>query len=390
MECKKPASSLSPRSVSAQRAFVPHLEVGWCQRGAGRYKRGPSPVSASVLLQLLFSVTLLTLGLSAGGALSERDFADPFVLRAGETYFAYATNRDDSNVQVARSRDLSSWELLPDALPRLPTWAAARQGLTWAPSVLQRGDRFVLYYTARHVASGFQCISRAVADRPEGPFRDESPAPFVCQVEGETRFCGSIDPSPFVDPKGAVYLLWKSDENATACRGTSRIWAQAMTGDGLELTGDAKELTALDAPWEGPLLEGPSMIAAGGRYFLFYSANWWESDRYAIGYATCETALGPCRKQTGKEPFAKTAGKLFGPGGQEFFTDALGQTWMAFHAWTSAKTSYALGGVRALHFAMVEFADATPKLTRGWPRVEQPKKTGAHAERAEQPKALTR
>lgn len=282
------------------------------------------------------------------------------MLRAGDAFYAFATNRDESNVQIARSKDLAHWEMLPDALPVLPAWA--KKGLTWAPAVVQRGDTFVLYYTARHARSGFQCISRAVATKPEGPYRDDSKQPFVCQVEDETRFCGSIDPSPFVDPKGHVFLLWKSDENALECRGTSRIWGQALTDDGLSLVGEAKELSSLDADWEGPLVEGPSMLAAKGKYYLFYSANWWESDRYAIGYAICESPLGPCKKATGKEPFVKTMGKVFGPGGQEFFTDTVGRTWMAFHAWTSEKTSYALGGVRALHFALVEFADSVPML----------------------------
>src|SRR3712207_4449542 len=66
------------------------------------------------------------------------DFADPFVLRVGLDYLAFATGARGQNVQVARSRDLSSWTLLSDALPKLPAWAAQERGLTWAPSVLQR------------------------------------------------------------------------------------------------------------------------------------------------------------------------------------------------------------------------------------------------------------
>ena len=37
---------------------------------------------------------------------------------------------------------------------------------TWAPSVLPRGNTYVLYYTARHRTSGLQCIGRAVGTRP--------------------------------------------------------------------------------------------------------------------------------------------------------------------------------------------------------------------------------
>src|SRR4051794_19666177 len=75
------------------------------------------------------------------------DFADPFVLREGDRYYAFATGARGQNIQVARSRNLADWTMLPDALPNLPDWAASVRGLTWAPSALRRGARFVLYYT---------------------------------------------------------------------------------------------------------------------------------------------------------------------------------------------------------------------------------------------------
>jgi len=135
------------------------------------------------------------------------DFADPFVARVDDSYYAFATGARGAHLQLARSNDLVAWTLLSDPLPTLPRWAAQRDGLTWAPSVLARASGFVLYYTTRDSASGFQCISRARAARPDGPYADESPRPLVCQ----TSLCGSIDPSPFVAADGTVHLLWKSD-----------------------------------------------------------------------------------------------------------------------------------------------------------------------------------
>ena len=84
-------------------------------------------------------------------------------------------------------------EKVEDALPQLPAWA--KDGGSWAPSVLARGETFVLYYTTTDAASGRQCISLAVADRPEGPYADTSTAPLVCPVEDG----GAIDPSPFAE-----------------------------------------------------------------------------------------------------------------------------------------------------------------------------------------------
>ena len=289
------------------------------------------------------------------------DFADPFILRDGSSYVAFATGAHGKNVQIARSTDLNAWTALPDALPALPSWAARdSQGLTWAPSVLRRTGKYVLYYTVPDSVSGFQCISRAVADALEGPYVDDSSKPFVC----DAQLCGAIDPSPFVDESGRAYLLWKSDENAVRCRGASRLWAQPLAADGLGVTDSPTVLLTMDRAWERPLVEGPSMIMRDGRYFLFYSANWYESADYAVGYATCTRPLGPCEKKTLDAPLLRSNGGMLGPGGQEFFEDANGATWMAFHAWSAPATSYAGGGARALRVARLTFADGVPRLAR--------------------------
>lgn len=290
------------------------------------------------------------------------DFPDPFVLRDGTTYYAFATNVGARNVPVATSKDLATWTQLPDALPVLPAWALANASLTWAPSVLRRGDTFVLYYTARSKAAGFQCIGRAVAANPAGPYVDDSDEPFICQVTEPQALCGSIDPSPFVAGNGDAYLLWKSDENATACRGDARLWTQRLGIDGLSLLDAPVELLKRDRSWEAPLVEGPSMVEIENRYYLFYSANWWESTNYGIGYATCTTPRGPCTKKTLDGPLVTSGGETLGPGGQEIFTDAEGKTWMAYHAWSMPIVGYSNGGRRSLRIDPLELRGGVPAL----------------------------
>jgi beta-xylosidase len=297
----------------------------------------------------------------AEGAL-DGDFADPFILPGGDAYHAFATGAGRYHLQIARSRDLAAWTHLGEALPELPAWAAKAEGLTWAPSALMRNGWYILYYTTRDALSGFQCISRAQARRPEGPYVDDSTQPLVCQVSGDASFCGSIDPSPFLDADGKPYLLWKSDENSGACRTAPRIWAQGLTDDGLSLTGSPKVLLAMDQNWEGLIIEAPSMVVHGGRHFLFYSANRYESGDYAIGYATCASPSEPCTKATIEAPFAKSEASTLGPGGQELFNDESGAIWMAYHAWTAPMTNYAGGGARTLRLTRMTFApDGRPE-----------------------------
>lgn len=282
------------------------------------------------------------------------DFPDPFVLRTAGGYFAYATQTGAVNVQVLTSADLVQWEHLGDALPGLPPWAAS--GHTWSPSVLERAGRYVLYYVVRHAPSGRQSISVATSDAPQGPFVDTSSAPFVFQLERG----GSIDPSPFVDDDDAAYLLWKSEDNAL--EQPSSLWAAPLSVDGLSLSADPVRLLDHDQGWEAPLIEAPAMVRWQGRYFLFYSANWWESSRYCIGYATSRGPLGPYAKATTRGPWFRSTGEAKGPGGQEFFTDGDGALWMAYHAWVGDRVGYASGGRRALWLSPVEFRKGRPAL----------------------------
>ena len=291
-----------------------------------------------------------------GAPVDPRDFPDPFVLRAASGCYAYATNGAGANVQAMRSADLASWEALPDALPELPPWAG--EGRTWAPVVLPRGDRYVLYYTVREPSSDRQCLSVATAERPEGPFIDASQQPLVFQQDRG----GSIDPSPFVDGDGAAYLLWKSDDNAL--ERPSSLWGQRLTADGLSLTGTPTELLRHDRDWERPLIEAPAMVRSRGLYYLFYSANWWESADYAIGYAVATAAMGRFEKLTTTRPWMTAGGPAAGPGGQELFTDAMGGLRMAHHGWTPGAVGYGAGGARSLRFSHVEFVHRRP-VVRG-------------------------
>jgi beta-xylosidase len=290
------------------------------------------------------------------------DFADPYVIRDGDAYYAFATGAGRTHVQLAWSHDLDRWEPLADALPRMPAWAAADPRLTWAPAVLRRERHYVLYYTARHLASGFQCISRGTAPSVRGPYVDEGSSPLSCPVSGSMALCGAIDPSPFVDRDGRAYLLWKSDENSAVCHAAPRLWSQLLSEDGTELVGPPTQLLRMDQSWEAPIIEGPSMILHEGVYFLFYSGGYYDSAGYAIGYARCASPSGPCTKATTDAPLLKSSGNLLGPGGQEVFTDGQGAAWLAYHAWTAPLAAYAEGGLRSLRIAPLAFEASAPVI----------------------------
>ena len=278
------------------------------------------------------------------------DFPDPYVLRVGGTYYAYSTNAGAGDIQVAQSTDLLNWTFVGNGLAGLPSWAGANR--TWAPSVLPRstglGPIYVAYYTAR-VGNGKQCITRAFATSPVGPFDDDTSGPMVCP-----RGSDAIDPSPFVTADGDAYLLWRGEE--------SQIWAQPLRDDGLAVVGEARALIGVDQAWEGDVVEGPSMLAHDGRYYLFYSGSEWDSRNYAIGYAVCESPLGPCTKPDNPLLIGSFAA-IVGPGGQEVFADAGGGLWVAYHAFTEPNVGYP--NSRRLHLAPLTFSAGVPIITLG-------------------------
>jgi hypothetical protein len=282
------------------------------------------------------------------------DLADPYVLSVdrpiGQRLFVYGTQTAAANLPVLTSRGVLRSEEIGDALPQLPPWSTP--GGVWAPAVHRVDGRLLLYYTTTDAASGLQCISVAVADDPQGPFVDRSTQPLVCPVD----LGGAIDPSPFVDTDGTAYLLWKNDGNC--CGVLTRIFSQALSEDGLTLTGPPAELLASDQPWEGSVIEAPAMVEHEGSYYLFYSGNAWNTSDYAIGYAACAGVQSPCVKPLGQPWLASSEG-VAGPGGLELFRNGDGELRAVFHGW-AGPVGYDDGGVRSLFTVGVGFVAGSP------------------------------
>ncbi len=269
----------------------------------------------------------------------DRDFPDPDVLEVDGTYYAYATNTATDNVQVATSEDLQTWEVLgDDALPELPTWVIP--GKTWAPEVTQIGDSFVMYTTTTNFDPALQCIAVATADAPEGPFEVVGDEMLVCpEDEG-----GAIDAATFLDEDGTRYLLWKNDGNC--CGLDTWLYIQPLADDGLTLTGEATRLVKQDQPWEGNLVEAPTLVERDGTYVLLYSANDYGGDAYAVGYATADSPTGPYTKA--EEPLLTTDGTdgaYIGPGGQDVVVGPDGAEHLVIHDWD---TGFSFRGMNVL------------------------------------------
>jgi beta-xylosidase len=253
----------------------------------------------------------------------DSDFPDPQVVAVDNGYLAFATNGALGNVQTLKSADLVSWEQVGDALPSLPAWTSP--GKVWAPEVaVHASDRYVMYYTTSDDASGRQCIGAAVASQAAGPYVDKSPKPLICQVDEG----GSIDASPFQDSSGRRWLYWKNDGNAIGV--DTWIYVSALSADGMSLVGPTHRLIKQTLPWEGNLVEAPYMVERKGEFHLFYSANAYDKETYAVGHALCATPTGPCTKSG--DPILSSSDDAAGPGHNMVLVKD-NRYWVVYHAW---------------------------------------------------------
>ncbi|HEY9403596.1 MAG TPA: glycoside hydrolase family 43 protein [Pyrinomonadaceae bacterium] len=303
----------------------------------------------------------------------DEDFPDPTIIRASDNFFyAYATQATIAgktlNIQVARSRDLTRWERLGDALPVKPSWANQTQKF-WAPHVSQHGDTFYLYYSADPNTLTGLCLAVATSKHPQGPFTDI----------GKPLKCGksfvNIDPMAYDDPRtGKRLLYWGS--------GFEPLRVQELAADRVSFKrGSVAREVVFPIKTEDPanyqrLVEGAWVTERGGFYYLFFSGDNCCGDKahYAVMVARSRSAEGPF------ETLASATGepqsvilelnmRFIAPGHNSVIRDAVGDDWIIYHAIDAGRrnTDAAIAGDRDVRRIMLMDRIVYRK---GWPRVE--------------------
>ena len=204
--------------------------------------------------------------------------ADPEVLYSEQTgkYYIYPTTDGafgwhNHDFKCFSSEDLVNWKdegVILD-LQDLD-WG---KEYAWAPCIIEKkteqGYKYYYYFVAN------KSIGVAVADRPEGPYRDALGRPLLSQEEiGAPNQV--IDPDVFRDPKtGKYYLYW----------GNSYLWMAELADDMVSLVpGTMQELIPRSRIGEYHYLEGTYVFERNGLYYFMWSENITRSARYCIRY----------------------------------------------------------------------------------------------------------
>lgn len=264
-------------------------------------------------------------------------FADPFVLRVGEDYYAYGTADPGrgATVDVMHSTDLVRWQPLGAALEPL-AGSVARD--YWAPEVAAADGRFYLYFSAGVGDTGHH-IRVAVADLPQGPFRDTG-APVTNRAEF------AIDASPFRDEDGGWWLYYARDLLDGDRPGTTVAVDRLL--DMTTVAGRPSTVVRASAEWQryqadrtmyGDVYdwhttEGPFVCQHDGRYWCFYSGGNWREASYGVSVAVADAPDGPWFDPPGDRPTVlRTVPGVVGPGHNSVVVGPDGTDWIVYHAW---------------------------------------------------------
>jgi beta-xylosidase len=159
------------------------------------------------------------------------------------------------------------------------SWASAN---AWAGQIVENGGKF-FWYVPVNERGGGMAIGVAVADSPEGPYRDAIGHSLINDAyemanwsftdPGQTPF--TIDPTVFVDDDGQATLHYG---------GFGRMVVAKLNGDMISINGKLSESTP-----QG-FFEAAYLTKRGGTYYEIYAAG---ANPASIDYATSSSAFGP-------------------------------------------------------------------------------------------------
>jgi hypothetical protein len=280
------------------------------------------------------------------------DLADPSVLVDGRRLYLVGTGGRIYRADRLASFGYGSGYQLAFGLGAPASWTSGAD--VWAPAVEKFGPkRYVMFFASMRAprsATNPTCIGRAVATRPQGPYRAEpDDSPVVCP-DGT----GALDPSVFVDKDGERYLLYSS--GGVVGKLSPTIWSQHLSAEGRPDRPPRLLLTQRQ-PWERWIIENPSMTYAGNTLLLAYSTGRWDNRDYSTGIAVCPQGPdGPC-SSTPSGPWLRAVGIRDGIGGLEFFGGSSGPRYAVFNSYdpvdpNNCRSSAAC--VRDTHVAAVD------------------------------------
>lgn len=247
------------------------------------------------------------------------------------------------------SRDLKAWKprgvlIRRDDIPWIKDDGAPEHFL-WAPGVATANGKWYLYYSVGPQIPTPSRIGVAVADRPEGPYRDSGKPLVTGELVRDGVGFEAIDPMVFVDPNGGpnggrAYLYAGGSAGAKL-----RVWEL-----GADMTSIVREVPVATPP---QFTEGAFVHERAGTYYLSYSHGRWNGPDYSVHYATGRSPTGPW---TYRGPILTSDARHQGPGHHSFVRSPAGEWLVVYHRWEQRAGRAPLKGERQVAIDRVRYA----------------------------------
>lgn len=244
---------------------------------------------------LILCLFLATISVSAQSADTTRAgnpvfpgwYADPEGIIFDSKYWVYPTYSAPYNKQVFldafSSPDLIQWTKHPHILDTASVKWARRA--IWAPSIIKKDEQYFLFFGANDIQNDAEKggIGIAVADKPEGPFRDYLGKPLIDKFYNGAQ---PIDQFAFKDANGQYYLIYGGWRHCNIAKLNKDFTGFVPFEDGTTF----KEITP-----QG-YVEGPFMFIRNGKYYFMWSEGGWTGPDYSVAYAISDSPFGPFKR----------------------------------------------------------------------------------------------
>jgi beta-xylosidase len=211
-------------------------------------------------------------------------YADPEARIFNNQYWVYPTYSAKYEEQVFldafSSTDLVNWTKHPRILDTANVkWA---KKAVWAPSIVQKGKKYYLFFGANDIQSDNELggIGVAVADKPQGPFKDHLGKPLIDKFHNGAQ---PIDQYVFQDKDGQYYLLYGGWRHCNIAKLNNEFTGFIPFEDGTTF----KEITPKG------YVEGSFMFRKDNKYYFMWSEGGWTGPNYSVAYAVADTPFGP-------------------------------------------------------------------------------------------------
>lgn len=221
---------------------------------------------------------------TSGNPVFEGWYADPEAIVYGKEYWIFPTTSDLYEKQTFfdafSSKDLVKWKKHPSVLKKEDVeWAGYAM---WAPSVIHANGRYYFFFGANDIQSNDAVggIGVAVADRPEGPYKDALGKPLIGKIINGAQ---PIDQFVFRDDDGTYYMYYGGWRHCNMVKLSDDLLSIVPFEDG--------ELYKSITPEN--YVEGPFMMKKDGKYYFMWSEGGWTGPDYRVAYAISDSPFGP-------------------------------------------------------------------------------------------------